>query len=272
MISEANIYDYFEDIVCINLDISVDRRKHAEYYFNKLHIPARFYTAKKHPEGGMYGCFHSHIQVLKDAYERDLDNILVFEDDFLPTAAYSEEKLKSVIDFMKSNSDWDIMHLGYSVIKDDIHNGVLTVFDAKYISKDIMQYNAYCTQALCYNKKAIKKIIETYQDYIGIVHYDMYIANFLEMTNYCVIPMLFDQNFYFQHNNQSAEAVDYLVRLMFPFFAFTKLNYRVSLLKYVFNKYSNLTYYIHLILFSLLLYKLKTALLFSVQKNYIYSK
>ena len=33
-----NMYDYFEDIVCINLDISIERRKHAEYYFTPFNI------------------------------------------------------------------------------------------------------------------------------------------------------------------------------------------------------------------------------------------
>jgi GR25 family glycosyltransferase involved in LPS biosynthesis len=98
------MYDYFEDIVCINLDISIERRKHAEYYFDKLNIPARFYTAKKHCKGGMYGCFESHIEVLKDAYKRNLNNLLVFEDDFLPTATYSNEKLQDAVIFMKNNN------------------------------------------------------------------------------------------------------------------------------------------------------------------------
>ena len=59
----SNPYDFFDDIVCINLDISVDRKKHAEHYFEKLGIPARFFTAVKHELGGLYGCFDSHIQI-----------------------------------------------------------------------------------------------------------------------------------------------------------------------------------------------------------------
>ena len=47
-------------------------------YFEKLGIPARFFITSKHANGGMYGCFDSHIQILIDAYKRDLDNILVF--------------------------------------------------------------------------------------------------------------------------------------------------------------------------------------------------
>jgi hypothetical protein len=268
----TNIYSYFEDIVCINLDISVDRRKHAEFYFDKLNIPARFYTATKHSNGGMYGCFHSHIEVLKDAYFRGLNNILVFEDDFLPTASYSEEKLQKAIDFMKTNDDWDIMYLGYNVIKDDIAYGISTIFDAKYITEDIVQYNPYCSHALCYSKRAISKIMKTYEDCIGIVHVDMYMALYAGLTNYCMVPMLFDQNFYFEHNNEAGDICEVILRALFPLLAFTKLNHKVSVLKYIFNKYQNITHYIYLFFFSLILYRVKTALLFSVQKKYILFK
>jgi GR25 family glycosyltransferase involved in LPS biosynthesis len=249
------MYDYFEDIVCINLDISIERRKHAEYYFDKLNIPARFYTATKHCKGGMYGCFESHIEVLKDAYKRNLNNLLVFEDDFLPTATYSNTKLQDAVKFMKNNDDWDIMHLGYSVIKD-----TSTIFDAEYVTEDIVKYNPYCAHALCYSKRAIKKIVETYEDYIGIVHYDMFISLYANLTNYCVVPMLFDQNFYFEYNNEAADTVEAILRFLFPFWAFTKLNYRVTILKYILNKYNNLTKYLYLLSLTIVIYKIKSSI------------
>ena len=255
-----SLYDYFEDIVCINLDISTDRRKHAQYFFEKLGIPGRFFTVKKHTNGGMYGCFDSHIQVVLEAYKKGLNNLLVFEDDFLPTDAYSEAKLQAAIDFMKENNDWDIFHLGYSFIKDN-KDGVTTVFSGKYCTPDVIQFNAFCTQALCYNKKAIKKIAETYQDYIGLVHYDMYISSYLDFKNYCIIPMLFDQNFYFENNNQSTDSIEYIIRLLFPVLAFTKLNYKMTWLKYCFNKYlKKYWHYLHMLVFSVILYKIKLSL------------
>lgn len=263
----VNIYDFFDDVVCINLDISVDRKEHSQMFFDKFNIPARFYTAKKHPNGGMYGCFESHIEILKDAFARNLNNILVFEDDFLPTESYSEEKLQTAIDFMKSNEDWDILHLGYSTLKDDIY-GVSTIFHSTYYSDDIVQYNACCAQALCYSKRAIKAILDNYQDFIGRVHYDMFLSCYMGFTNYCVLPMLFDQNFYLPHNNESNDAIEFFLRALFPLLAFTKINYRASLLKYICNKYDcDLVHYLHLFLFSLVVYKIKIALLHSVKKN-----
>jgi GR25 family glycosyltransferase involved in LPS biosynthesis len=256
------MYEYFDDVICINLDISTERRQHAQHYFDKLGIPARFFTAKKHPRGGMYGCFDSHIQVLKEAYDKGLNNILVFEDDFLPTASYSEEKLQSAIDFMKSNDEWDIMHLGYSFIKDD-QNGLSSIFAGKYCTPDIVKYNPFFAQALCYSRKAMKTIIENYTESIGVVHYDKYIASFLDLNSYCILPMIFDQNFYFQHNNEAADGIEVILRSIFPALAFTQLNYRVTLLKYWINQYNyqDVRMHLYIFMFSLWLYKIKTAIL-----------
>jgi GR25 family glycosyltransferase involved in LPS biosynthesis len=254
-----NIYDFFDDIVCINLDISQDRRKHAQHYFDKLGIPGRFFTATKHPKGGMYGCFDSHIQILQEAYDKSLNNILVFEDDFLPTASYSDEKMQVAIDFMKSNDDWDVFHFGYSFLKDDIH-GFSTILSGKMINKDIVQYNTFLTQALCYNKKTIKTIIENYKEYIGQMHYDAFLSSQMNLCNYCIVPMMFDQNFNFQHNNQSMDAVEFILRSCFPILAISKLNYRATLLKYYMNTYPQYSYYIYIIMFCILIYIMKASL------------
>ena len=267
------MYDFFDDVVCINLDISEDRRHHAQDIFDHLQIPARFFTVTKHKNGGMYGCFDSHIQIIKDAYKRNLNNILVFEDDFLPTDSYSHENLSNVIHFMKDNNDWDIFYLGYSVLKDD-HNGMSTIINSRYYSKTIVQYNPFCTHALCYSRKAMKRILDTYSEYIGYVHYDMFIASYCDFENYCAIPMMFDQNFYFGHNNESNDGLEYIIRGIFPVIAFTKFNYRLSALRYSMNM-TTMCYkkYLNLFITALFLYFIKRGILAKnkllFKKNYI---
>ena len=228
------IYDFFDDIVCINLDISTDRRDQSIHYLNKLNIPIKFFTAKKHIKGGIYGCFDSHIQILLDAKRRNLNNILVFEDDFIPTASYNEDKLQIAIEFMKNNEEWDIFHLAYLFIKDD-KDGITSIFNGKTYGKDIIEFNPFCTLALCYNKKAIDRILEEYNEYIGIIHYDMYISSYLKLKNFCIIPMIFDQNWNIEYNIEPADAIEYVVRSAYPLIAYTKLNYNMSLLKYYIN-------------------------------------
>jgi GR25 family glycosyltransferase involved in LPS biosynthesis len=262
----TNIYDYFEDVVCINLDISKDRREHAQKYFDDLNIPARFFITTKHKKGGIYGCFESHIKILIDAYERGLNNILVFEDDFLPTSSYSDENLQKAIDFMKSNEDWDIFHLGYIWVKDNT-DGISTIFNADFCTPDIVQYNPFCTHSLCYSKKAIKRIVETYQDYIGVIHFDMYISSFENFKNYCIVPMLFDQNFHFEHNNQSKDGIEFLARSMFPLFASSQLNYRMSILKKWMYKNNRYAIYVYLLISSICLYLVKSSIYMTYRKK-----
>jgi GR25 family glycosyltransferase involved in LPS biosynthesis len=249
----VSVYDFFDDIVCINLDISHDRKKHAQHYFDKLGIPGRFFTATKHPKGGMYGCFDSHIQILQEAYDKGLNNILVFEDDFLPTASYSEEKLQVAIDFMKSNDDWDVFYFGYSFMNDSI-KGLSHIFNAQIISDDILQHNCLFTQALCYSKRAIEKILNNYREYIGHIHYDVVLAHHLHLINYCIVPMLFDQNFYFQHNNESKDAIAAFFRHLYPIFALTKMNYRFSCLKYYINLHPEYVNYIYVFIVATMLF------------------
>lgn len=239
------IYDFFDDIVCINLDISKDRRRHAEHFFEKLQIPARFFVAQKHRLGGMYGCFDSHIQIIQEAYDKGLNNLLVFEDDFLPTASYSEENMQEAISFMLSKQ-FHIFHLGYSVIKDS-KDGISSIFNAKRCNRNIVQYNPFCTQALCYSRESMRIILENYKDYIGHVHYDMFISTYIGLNNYCIVPMMFDQNFYFQHNNESNDLIEHTIRSFFPLIALTKINYRVSWLKYRFADYASRYSFLYLV-------------------------
>lgn len=43
------MWEYFNDIVCINLDTRRDRYEYAESVFVKLNIPCRIQTVQRHP-------------------------------------------------------------------------------------------------------------------------------------------------------------------------------------------------------------------------------
>lgn len=230
------VYDYFEDIVCINLDISFDRRMQSQKYFNEYNIPARFYTVQKHPKGGRYGCFDSHMKIIKDAYERGLNNILVFEDDFMPTAAFTEEKIAEAVHFMRTHDDWDIFYLGYGTVKmDNRHLIPTSIVGADVYSINIVQYNPHLTQCLCYSRKAMHKLLQEYQNYIEDYHLDICIASYMDFKNYCIVPMLFDQNFNMNYNIEPNNAIEAIIKSCYPFYAFCEANYKISALKYILN-------------------------------------
>lgn len=263
-----NLYHFFDNIVCINLDISVERKKHAKYYFDKLNIPATFLSVSKHEKGGIYGCFDSHIKIIKHAYENNYNNILVFEDDFIPTPSYNNELLKECIDFMKNNEEWDIFYLGYSILKEDYKDSITTIFNSKYVSKNIVQFNPFFTHALCYNKRSIHKIMETYNDYINEnVHYDMYLSSYIDLKNYCAIPILFDQNLQFEYNIPPIDFAERILRILFPLFSYTKIQYNIINIKYYINilyyKYNNLYY----IIYFFILFYIKKLLFYNIKLN-----
>jgi glycosyl transferase family 25 len=96
--------DFFNDIVCINLRSRPDRRQYMTSLLNKLEIPCRFHTVTKHPKGGRYGCFESHIQVIQECYNKGDKYIIVLEDDIVPSQSYSKTLFKHAIQFMKSHN------------------------------------------------------------------------------------------------------------------------------------------------------------------------
>jgi|688.fasta_scaffold00159_28 GR25 family glycosyltransferase involved in LPS biosynthesis len=230
------MYEFFEDIVCINLDISEDRRKQAQYYFKHLNIPGRFYTVQKHVNGGRYGCFDSHIQIIKSAYERGLNNVLVFEDDFIPTPAFTEERIIEAIQFMRTTDDWDIFYFGYGCMKmDNKEWRMSSIIGARAQTMNIVQYNPYLTQCLCYSRRAMRKLLQEYHKYIDEYHIDVCIASYMDFKNYCMVPMLFDQNFAMDYNIEPQNIVEKYIRTLYPLYASFALNYRISALKYTMN-------------------------------------
>jgi GR25 family glycosyltransferase involved in LPS biosynthesis len=257
-------YSFFDDIICINLEQRPDRKINSETIFKKYNIPARIMTVKKHEKGGRYGCFDSHIKILKEAYEKNLEYILVFEDDIIATEYNSEKNISEAINFMKNNKEWDIFYLGFSVIKDS-KNGVSTILDAEYISENIIKYNPYFTHALCYNKASIKKILDNYEDYIEYMHYDMYIANYLELNNYCYIPNLFDQDIR-TSDNDILDLAEFFIRNIAT--NLTLLQTRLIYLYYIANKKKYYLYfkYVYLFIIYLIIYTLKKITIYKQEE------
>jgi hypothetical protein len=134
--------------------------------------------------------------------------------------------MEKVIEFMKYDKNWDILYLGYNCFsyqnKYD-YNIFDTIFNSYKITKNIIKSNMTASYALCYNKRSMKKILDTYEDYIGIITYDKYLAQYIDLNNYCYTPMLFKQN-----------SDNFLER-----YFNINIHYDISLIKYNFtnNKY-----------------------------------
>lgn len=66
------------EFYCINLSQRPDRRLKAQQEFDRLRIPVTWWTVDRHPQGGKYGCFESHVNIWM---HNNSDIIVVFEDD-----------------------------------------------------------------------------------------------------------------------------------------------------------------------------------------------
>ena len=70
----CNPWMYFDSIRCINLRERKDRYEQASEVFKKLKIPVEWFLTDRHPNGGMQGCFESHLSCIKQAYESGAEN------------------------------------------------------------------------------------------------------------------------------------------------------------------------------------------------------
>jgi GR25 family glycosyltransferase involved in LPS biosynthesis len=117
----------YPPIYCINLKERTDRKKHAQKEFRRIdiqHNDVIFLDFFRHKNGGIYGCYDSHMKVWNDFYKNHLDKELciVFEDDFEATEN-SILYLKKAISFIEKNKDKvDILFLHDSFIEYNNHD------------------------------------------------------------------------------------------------------------------------------------------------------
>lgn len=105
-----NPLDILQNHYYINLDHRKDRNESTIYELSKLgiHNPNRF-EGVKHNKGSI-GCQISHLNVLKDARERGLPYVTIFEDDIL--FLKPKETLEKLGRIINSDIEWDVILLG----------------------------------------------------------------------------------------------------------------------------------------------------------------
>ena len=82
LVPSNKICNKIDAIVYINLINRLDRKKQISKELDGLKCKYKRIDAIKHKNGGL-GCVRSHIKCLEYAKENKLDNILIFEDDFV---------------------------------------------------------------------------------------------------------------------------------------------------------------------------------------------
>lgn len=188
-------WEFFDSIRCINLVSRPDRYEIANSLFHERQIPVEFYKAVKHPNGGLQGCFESHVNVIREAYEAGCENVLIFEDDLVTTSKFDESLLAEAIDFMKANNDWDLFYLGaFPEIKH--HKTSRLTGDERESFPNIYKLHSLCGHAYVVSRRFMEKFKDA--QFTGIPLDYIYVEN---NHSYAVYPSLFAQGASVSDNN-----------------------------------------------------------------------
>jgi len=139
----------FDRIVCINLPTRQDRWNAALHEFAKMNLRnVQRFRAIKHKRG-IRGCTMSHVQVVQQAQEDGLKNLLILEDD-VKFICQDQRLIKEALKEL-SEVRWDMFYLGSS------SNSNFRKF-SKYLLKPTSGVKA--THAYALNSSVFQQIID----------------------------------------------------------------------------------------------------------------
>jgi len=192
------MYNYFDSIVCISLEEATERREQCIKNFKEMGIDNySFYKTQRHKEGGRFGCFMSHINVIKKEYDKGSDNVLIFEDDFVRSPSYNTRVIQEIIDYIDTQKgEWNIIYLGHCITCSG-----RSFYIPKKVTKSIYKMKPCCMHAYIISRKGMMKILEKVELYLekinpkNIIQIDEFVYDvFLSDKTYGILPSLFQQN------------------------------------------------------------------------------
>jgi len=107
--SHINCLDDITNIVYINLEHRVDRKQHVEEQLLNMRLKGERFNAIKTTNGAI-GCSMSHLKILQNAINNNLDHIMIIEDDITFT---EPDLFKHQINkfFELHGNKWDVILL-----------------------------------------------------------------------------------------------------------------------------------------------------------------
>jgi GR25 family glycosyltransferase involved in LPS biosynthesis len=156
------ISSYFKNIVYINLDHRTDRKQEFENEMvsmgvtNYTRVPGTLPVMQEGIAEGRarhIACGTTHIEIVKQAKEKNLDNILIFEDD---VCLYNDgdkpgiEIIESALDDLSKIDDWDIFYL----------SGIIIDSSLNLVTPNLIKpRTVLTTHAYAINKQAYDKVL-----------------------------------------------------------------------------------------------------------------
>ena len=176
-------WEYFDKIYCISTPEASMRRLSCKSLFKKLNMNVDIQIFPRHPEGSNRGCFESHISILKDAYKKKYNRIIILEDDIIE-GNVKPRIVDKIVHFLGKNK-WDLFYFG---AVPDCRKDNACIKHVKY--NNFYRIKSLCTHAYAINRKAIEKFHDL--NYIDIPIDYMYRDN-NEIISYAYIPTQFFQ-------------------------------------------------------------------------------
>lgn len=226
--------DELDGIFCINLEDRKERYIQAKRVFDKLNIDVTFYHPQKHKTSGRIGCFESHVNIIRDCYNKKMNRILIFEDDIVDTPSYSRETMKEIVIFLKNNEWIEYFQLGYSVYSYKNADWVKKFFLSKNIYKNkIIQYCSLLAHSYIVNRNGMKRILYTWERavYEKEMQVDEHYVEIFQNKSAVVCPILFDQNLCSKSDNFFG-FIDVFARDKACFLYNIQYFYRLSIIRY----------------------------------------
>jgi GR25 family glycosyltransferase involved in LPS biosynthesis len=185
-----NPFDYFDMLMCINLDHRKDRWQLAQKEFKKLGIlnrVQRFSAIEK--TDGRVGVIKSNLEIVKLAKAKKAKNVLVFEDDV--KFIWENEPLKNLelaVNQAKTLK-WQLFYLGANT-----HQKLI-----KFNKNLILLKNAFAVHSMAYDRSIYDNFI-AYAENVNEIKtqfdiLDVYLASQIQANHLCLMvnPILTTQ-------------------------------------------------------------------------------
>jgi GR25 family glycosyltransferase involved in LPS biosynthesis len=202
------VWDFFDEIYCINLDHRTDRWEKVQKEFESVGLIPKVqrFSAIKH-EDGRLGVIKSNLAIVKIAKEKGLKNVLVFEDDvhFINDPVNTLEKAISQI----GKLDWWLFYLGANT-----HQPLEIITKSK--PNLLILKNAFAVHAMCYSYHTYDFFIRKYDGMENIAEYsdilDVFIAGYFQRKNLCLVvnPIIATQSASFSDIEKQNVSYDFI--------------------------------------------------------------
>lgn len=198
----VTLNNYFDKIYCLNLDEATDRWGNCLEQFCQYDLIVERFSAIKPETGnnhllrGELGVTRSFNNMIKVAKEEKLNNILVFEDDFVLI-----DNFDVMFDFMIKQvpDNWDFLYFGGNHVSGYTH-----------ITKNVAKMNyTYCTHAIGIKDTMFDLILKTLSKEKKVS--DEYFAEMMKNCNaYTFRPTIVSQRdgfSYIQNKNVTYDCI-----------------------------------------------------------------